>query len=80
MSEYHGEQATTNTDVAAVISGVVASYVGAKFIYTTMFRGTDRLTSNSKRTWAIWVCICISIWTAGWLIAELIPVRRLRLF
>lgn len=39
-----------------------------------MFRGTGRLTSRSKRTWAIWVCICICIWTAGWLIAELIPV------
>ncbi|KZV72461.1 hypothetical protein PENSPDRAFT_663740 [Peniophora sp. CONT] len=59
--------------VSIIISGVVASYVGAKFIYTTMFRGTDRLTSNSKRNWAIWVLICVSIWTAGWLIAELIP-------
>ncbi|KAI0031432.1 transmembrane amino acid transporter protein-domain-containing protein [Vararia minispora EC-137] len=59
--------------ISIVISGVVASYVGAKFIFMTLFRGSDRLTSSSRSTWAAWILICACIWTVGWLIAELIP-------
>lgn len=58
-----------------VISGVVASTIAAKFIFLTLFRGTPRLTSRSARTWAVWIGICAAIWTVGWLIAEVIPVR-----
>ncbi|THH05450.1 hypothetical protein EW146_g9899 [Bondarzewia mesenterica] len=56
-----------------VISGVVASYVAAKFIFLTLFRGSPRLTSNSLSTWGVWIAICACIWTVGFVIAELIP-------
>ncbi|KAI0317441.1 transmembrane amino acid transporter protein-domain-containing protein [Amylostereum chailletii] len=59
--------------VSIVISGVVASYIAAKFIFLTLFRKSARLTSNSYGTWGIWVAICACIWITGWLIAELIP-------
>lgn len=58
-----------------VIAGVVASYVAAKFIFLTLFRGSRHLTSRSWKTWGVWVLICASIWTAGFIIAEVIPVR-----
>ncbi|KAI0063757.1 hypothetical protein BV25DRAFT_1934527 [Artomyces pyxidatus] len=57
----------------AVISGVVASYVAAKFVFLTLFRGTPSLTSRSLRMWGIWVLICGAIWSAGWIVAEVIP-------
>ncbi|TFY56367.1 hypothetical protein EVG20_g8950 [Dentipellis fragilis] len=59
--------------ISIVVAGVVASYVGAKFVFLTLFRGSPRLTSRSWRTWGIWVAICATIWTIGWIIAEVIP-------
>ncbi|KAI0317438.1 transmembrane amino acid transporter protein-domain-containing protein [Amylostereum chailletii] len=59
--------------ISIVISGVITTYIGAKFIFLTLFRNSPRLTSTSFGTWGIWVAICSSIWMIGWLIAELIP-------
>ncbi|KAA1477607.1 hypothetical protein DENSPDRAFT_615633 [Dentipellis sp. KUC8613] len=59
--------------ISIVVAGVVASYVGAKFVFLTLFRGSPRLTSRSWRTWGIWIAICATIWTIGWIIAEVIP-------
>ncbi|ETW77696.1 amino acid transporter [Heterobasidion irregulare TC 32-1] len=59
--------------ISIIISGVVASYIAAKFIFLTLFRGTPRLTSRSLRTWGVWILICACIWSAGFIIAELIP-------
>ncbi|KAI0063753.1 hypothetical protein BV25DRAFT_357555 [Artomyces pyxidatus] len=59
--------------VSIIISGVVASYIAAKFIFLTLFRGTPHLTSRSPRTWGVWILICAAIWITGWIIAEVIP-------
>ncbi|KAI0063763.1 hypothetical protein BV25DRAFT_1801670 [Artomyces pyxidatus] len=59
--------------VSIIVSGVVASYVAAKFVFLTLFRGTPRLTSRSLHMWAVWVLICATIWSAGWVMAEVIP-------
>lgn len=56
--------------VSIIVAGVVASYVGGKFIYHAIFRNTKWLTSNSYRAWGYWLCVMGSIWTAGFIIAE----------
>ncbi|PWN48237.1 hypothetical protein IE53DRAFT_389581 [Violaceomyces palustris] len=59
--------------ISIIVAGVVASYVGAKFVWIQLFRGSETLTSSSYRTWSYWVGICATLWTVAFVISQVIP-------
>ncbi|CAO1618255.1 unnamed protein product [Sympodiomycopsis kandeliae] len=59
--------------ISIIVSGVVASYVCAKFIWVELFRGTPILTENSYKAWSYWITICAIMWTIAFILGEVIP-------
>ncbi|ODN85248.1 hypothetical protein L198_07571 [Cryptococcus wingfieldii CBS 7118] len=59
--------------VTIMISGVVGANVGAKYLYVNTFRNSKLLTSNNIRAKLSWIGIVIFMWTAAFILAELIP-------
>lgn len=60
-----------------LISGVVNGHVCAKLVFMRIFRrngvASRHLTKHSVVGWATWIGICATIWTLGFVIAEVIP-------
>lgn len=57
-----------------IIAGVINGHIAFKYVYTRVFRGTDRI---HKRDWVAvssWVGIGLVLWVIAWIIAEAIPV------
>ncbi|TKA51779.1 hypothetical protein B0A53_05465 [Rhodotorula sp. CCFEE 5036] len=59
--------------VTIIVSGIVAANVGAKYLYTSLFRHSPLLTSKSWKAQGAWLAIIFSVWLAGFVFAELIP-------
>ncbi|KAJ5349290.1 hypothetical protein N7541_007017 [Penicillium brevicompactum] len=57
-----------------ILSGVVLGHVACKQIYVRIFRGSDKMHSNSFVSVGSWVAICLVIWVIAWVVAESIPV------
>lgn len=49
-------------------------HVACKQIYVRIFRGSDKMHSNSLLSVGSWVAICLVIWVIAWVVAESIPV------
>lgn len=49
-------------------------HVACKQIYVRIFRGSDKMHSNSFVSVGSWVAICLVIWVIAWVVAESIPV------
>ncbi|PKY06961.1 hypothetical protein P168DRAFT_230854 [Aspergillus campestris IBT 28561] len=57
-----------------IIAGVIYGHIASKYVYTRVFRGTDRI---HKRDWVAggsWAGIALGLWIIAWIIAEAIPV------
>ncbi|OCF40859.1 hypothetical protein I317_05309 [Kwoniella heveanensis CBS 569] len=59
--------------VTIMISGVVGANVGAKYLYIVTFRKSKLLTSNNIRAKLGWIGLVTFVWTAAFVLAELIP-------
>jgi len=60
-----------------MIAGAINGHVCAKLVFVRIFRrngvASKHMTSNSFTGWATWIGICVAIWAAAFLIAEVIP-------
>ncbi|POY73092.1 hypothetical protein BMF94_3930 [Rhodotorula taiwanensis] len=59
--------------VTIIVSGIVAANVGAKYLYTSLFRHSPLLTSKSWKAQGAWLAIIAVVWSVGFVLAELIP-------
>ena len=57
-----------------VIAGVINGHVAAKYIYVRLFRGTDKMSQRTWRSFGLWAGIVLVLWIIAWIIAEAIPV------
>ncbi|KAG0666324.1 hypothetical protein C6P46_004891 [Rhodotorula mucilaginosa] len=70
---YAGQYVTSPALSMTSLSGIVAANVGAKYLYTSLFRHSPLLTSKSWKAQGAWLAIIFSVWLAGFVFAELIP-------
>ncbi|WVR04882.1 hypothetical protein IAU60_001894 [Kwoniella sp. DSM 27419] len=59
--------------VTIMISGIVGVNVGAKYLYIIAFRKSKLLTSKNIRAKLGWIGLVAFMWTAAFVLAELIP-------
>jgi hypothetical protein len=57
-----------------IIAGVINGHVAFKYVYTRIFRGTDRMHKRDAVAIGSWVGISLSLWIVAWIISTAIPV------
>ena len=57
-----------------IIAGVIYGHIASKYVYTRVFRGTDRIHKRDRIAVGSWVGIALGLWIIAWIIAEAIPV------
>jgi hypothetical protein len=56
-----------------IIIGIIYAQVVAKYLFSRFTIGTKHYSSNSLRSWAIWIGCVSSTWLFGWVIGESVP-------
>ncbi|KAA8910700.1 neutral amino acid permease [Sphaerosporella brunnea] len=56
-----------------VIAGVINGHVAVKYIFLRICN-RETISSNSWRSWGIWIAILSVLWVIAWVIASAIPV------
>ncbi|KAJ5306761.1 hypothetical protein PENANT_c003G04165 [Penicillium antarcticum] len=57
-----------------IIAGVINGHVAFKYVYTRIFRGTDRMHKRDAVAVGSWIGISLSLWILAWIISTAIPV------
>jgi len=59
--------------VTIMVSGILGTNIGAKYLYMTWLRNSPLLTSRGTRAWLAWMGMIALMWIVGFLVSQLIP-------
>jgi len=59
--------------VTIMVSGILGTNIGAKYLYMTWLRNSPLLTSRGTRAWLAWMGMICLMWIVGFLVSQLIP-------
>lgn len=59
--------------VPTMVIGVIYANVTGKLIYHKIIGNPPHADTNTFKNWAVWIGLMASIWTAGFLFAEVVP-------
>lgn len=59
--------------VTIIISGILGTNIGTKYLYVSVLRDSPLLTSKGTKSWLIWMAMNFFMWIVGFLVSQLIP-------
>ena len=59
--------------VTIIISGVLGTNIGTKYLYVSTLRNSPLLTSKGLKAWLVWMAMTFFMWIIGFIVSQLIP-------
>jgi hypothetical protein len=59
--------------VTIIISGILGTNIGTKYLYVSVLRNSPLLTSKGLKAWLVWMGMTLFMWIIGFIVSQLIP-------